>query len=310
MPRRVRLPPELLGVAFDVEQGRAHGLGTERLRSGDLARPFHGVRSSADASTLLDRCRSYAKRMRSSEFFSHLTAAELWGIPLPRQWSRGDPLHVATVGSVRSSKCRGIVGHQVFDERVITTSREGFRVADAASTWCHLAGILCQYDLVAAADYLVLDPPVPDRSEKRPLVTLTELTDRVNSYRGRGCRRARAALVRVRAGSESPRETLLRLRLVDAGLPEPELGVDVFAHDGRWIARLDMFYRTWRVAVEYDGDQHRTDSRQYDRDITRWDELTDADIRLVRIRKSAMEGNAARAVHLVRLALRKAGAPY
>lgn len=60
-----------------------------RLRRGDLERPFHGVRATAVPVTVLDRCRAYAVRMRPADVFSHVTAALLHGIPLPR-CSSGD----------------------------------------------------------------------------------------------------------------------------------------------------------------------------------------------------------------------------
>ena len=39
--------------------------------------------------------------------------------------------------------------------------------------------------------------------------------------------------------------------------------------DGVTFAYLDMGWDEWMVAVEYDGDQHRSDRRQYVKDIRR-----------------------------------------
>ena len=75
----------------------------------------------------------------------------------------------------------------------------------------------------------------------------------------------------VDPGSESPRETWLRLLLIDAGLPRPTTQIKV-ADDG-WVARLDMGWTDLKVAVEYDGGQHHTDRRQYLRDIRRMERL-------------------------------------
>ncbi len=68
----------------------------------------------------------------------------------------------------------------------------------------------------------------------------------------RACRSA--ALVRPRV--DSPMETLLRLLLVLAGLPEPEPNVSVCGADGVPRARLDLSYPEWKVGIEYDGDHH------------------------------------------------------
>lgn len=83
----------------------------------------------------------------------------------------------------------------------------------------------------------------------------------------RGLRRLRVALPYVDGGAASPKETWLRLLLIDAGLPTPTTQIPLF--DGcRPIAFLDMGWEEFKVA-EYDGDQHRSDRRQYVRDIRR-----------------------------------------
>ena len=88
---------------------------------------------------------------------------------------------------------------------------------------------------------------------------------------GRGVRAARAALALVDAGAESPRETLLRLALVDGGLPPPVVQHCVW-HEGRCVARLDLSWPRVLVAAEYDGDHHR-DRRTHSRDLARHNAL-------------------------------------
>jgi hypothetical protein len=88
----------------------------------------------------------------------------------------------------------------------------------------------------------------------------------------RGIVQLRAILPRVDPGAASPKETWLRLLLVDAGLPTPETQIPVVANY-RTIAVLDMGWERFKVAVEYDGDQHRTSRRQYVRDLRRLKEL-------------------------------------
>lgn len=78
----------------------------------------------------------------------------------------------------------------------------------------------------------------------------------------RGVRRLRRALPLVDAGAASPRETWLRLLLVDAGFPRPATQIPLVDHAGNF-AVLDMGWKEFKVAVEYDGDQHRTDRRRY-----------------------------------------------
>lgn len=85
----------------------------------------------------------------------------------------------------------------------------------------------------------------------------------------RGIRRARATLELVDGGAQSPKETWLRMLLIDAGLPRPHTQIPVFDDTGRAIAYLDMGWPDIKVAIEYDGEQHRTDRRQYTWDVRR-----------------------------------------
>ncbi|WP_231995903.1 hypothetical protein [Mycobacterium sp. 852002-51163_SCH5372311] len=88
-------------------------------------------------------------------------------------------------------------------------------------------------------------------------------------YRGaRGLRQLEELLPLVDGGAASPRETWLRLLLIDAGLPKPTTQIPVV--DGWYLVGvLDMGWEHFQVAAEYDGDQHRTDRRRYVNDINR-----------------------------------------
>ncbi|GHH78730.1 hypothetical protein [Promicromonospora soli] len=37
--------------------------------------------------------------------------------------------------------------------------------------------------------------------------------------------------------------------------------------EGRHVARVDLLYRRWKIAIEYDGDLHRTDRATWQGDI-------------------------------------------
>ncbi len=87
--------------------------------------------------------------------------------------------------------------------------------------------------------------------------------------RAPGLRRLETALPLVDAGAQSPRESYLRMLLIDAGLPRPRTQIPVLGDDGVPVAFLDLGWEESMVAVEYDGDQHRTDRRQYVKDIRR-----------------------------------------
>lgn len=85
----------------------------------------------------------------------------------------------------------------------------------------------------------------------------------------RGLQRARVSLDLVDAGAQSPKESWLRLVLVRAGLPRPQTQIAVRDDFGDAVAYLDMGWDDVKVAVEYDGEQHRNDRRQYAWDVRR-----------------------------------------
>ena len=99
-------------------------------------------------------------------------------------------------------------------------------------------------------------------------VAAAEVAPLIDRNKGaRGVRQCRTALLLLDGGAQSPKESWLRLILIDAGLPRPVTQIRVT--DGQLVAYLDMGWDAPMVAVEYDGDQHRTDRRQYVRDIRR-----------------------------------------
>ncbi|CAM4461659.1 hypothetical protein MB901379_04035 [Mycobacterium basiliense] len=123
-------------------------------------------------------------------------------------------------------------------------------------------------------------------------------------HRGaRGLRQLRAVLPRVDRGAASPKETCLRLALLDSGLPAPETQIPVVANY-RTVALLDMGWERYQVAVEYDGDQHRASRRQYVRDIRRMAKLEDLGWTVIRV---IAEDRLADVLYKVRQALRRRG---
>ncbi len=114
----------------------------------------------------------------------------------------------------------------------------------------------------------------------RPAQVL-ELADRYSGTRG--VRRARATLPLVDAGAQSPRESWLRLLLVDAGFPRPATQIPV--SDGYTTAFVDLGWDEPKIGLEYDGDQHRSDRRQFVRDIGRYEMFNRLDWLTIRVVK-------------------------
>ncbi|OBJ60589.1 hypothetical protein [Mycobacterium colombiense] len=105
---------------------------------------------------------------------------------------------------------------------------------------------------------------------------IAEVESLAERYKGhRNVRRARRALALVDAGAESPRETWLRLLLIAAGYPRPSTQIPVYGSYGELVAVLDMGWESIKLAVEYDGDHHRSDRRQFNKDIRRAESLAE-----------------------------------
>lgn len=86
-------------------------------------------------------------------------------------------------------------------------------------------------------------------------------------YKGaRGLRQLLELLPLVDGGAASPQETRLRLLYLDAGFPRPATQVPVFKRGWEVLRMLDMGWEEFKVASEYDGDQHRTNRTQYVKD--------------------------------------------
>ncbi|WP_310786048.1 endonuclease domain-containing protein [Mycobacterium sp. Z3061] len=98
----------------------------------------------------------------------------------------------------------------------------------------------------------------------------------------RDVRQLRTLLPHIDPGAASPKETWLRMLLIDAGLPTPETQIPVVVKF-RTVALLDIGWERFKVAVEYDGDQHRTNRRQYVRDTRRLKELAELGWIVIRV---------------------------
>ncbi|MGO9381594.1 MAG: endonuclease domain-containing protein [Mycobacterium sp.] len=98
---------------------------------------------------------------------------------------------------------------------------------------------------------------------------VNEVLEVADQHRGaRGLRQLETALQSVDPGSQSPKETWLRLLLIRAGLPRPTTQIPVVTA-GAQMYYLDMGWEDIMVAIEYDGEHHRLDRWQYTRDIRR-----------------------------------------
>lgn len=83
-------------------------------------------------------------------------------------------------------------------------------------------------------------------------------------------------------GAESPQESFLRLTLIDAGFTARHPDPVPRPHGRRY--HLDMGWPDLMVAVEYDGEHHRTDRSAFVRDVERSEYLAEVGWVVVRVR--------------------------
>ena len=274
MKSRISLPPELCARPFSIAEADRLGVPRTRLRRRDLKTPVRGVRvasatppapveGSAPWITRVAQVWTAARiehpRMAEGAAFSHFTAAVIHGFPLRTARIPADrPLDVTTYADSARRRRAGVTVHPLpRDERRVIV--DGLQVTHPVDTWCALSAVLTVDELVEIGDHLM--------RRQSPDATLDQLHEAVRRYAGRhGAKRLRQAAELVRARTDSRRETWLRLVLHRAGLPEPEINVSVRDAEGRHIKLGDLVYERERVLVEYDGEQHRTDSMQYHKD--------------------------------------------
>lgn len=109
---------------------------------------------------------------------------------------------------------------------------------------------------------------IAESMERYGLATLADLRAFAGAHRFHGKRRCLRALAIARPGSASVKETELRVRLELRGLPAFEINYAVpgSAYDSRTEHTVDLAIAKYRLGLEYQGDQHRSDYRQYRRD--------------------------------------------
>ena len=250
---------------FIARAGRCIGVGEERMRGRDLVRPFRGVRVLASAIRDLEmRCRAYGVRMRRSRSFASHGGAR----------STASRSGSATTGDRRGGfgphglpRWRGSgaieCGNVTSDPKLVTRAARGVACRHLAPARRGARAPGAHHDRRRA------------RARSHPLAAMDELAA---AFRRRGARRglrARAALGPSRTDG-SPAETELRLDLVEFGLPEPVVNLDILdrirpsdRHRRPGLPRLPGARRVRR----------RPPSRRpgpYARDVDRLDDLAHA----------------------------------
>ncbi|MCU1579417.1 MAG: hypothetical protein JWP19_1621 [Rhodoglobus sp.] len=279
MPARIPMP-EGLGPHFRVAHGLARGVGRGRLNGGDLDRPFWGVRALAGAAIdIRGMSYAYAARMSPRAAFSHATAAQLWGIPLPLHLQQAAPLHVSVPHPHRAPEGVNVTGHRLHIDPADMRVLDGVAVTSLERTVFDLASALPDEDLLGALDNILWW-----RRSRRFRATSSSIEDALHRFGGRrGLGRLLDLLPLASDRSDSVPETVFRLRFVRAGLPPPIPNLEVLDAQGAFLAMPDLQLTEFRMAFDYEGDHHRTDARQWRKDLRRVPLLEDAGWRHTRL---------------------------
>ena len=268
------LPADLRTGPFTLDRARGAGVPSWRLRDDALHTPTRSVRSFLPLADVVGQATAFRAALPEDIAFSHVTAAQLWGLTLPDVIAAQTELDVLRETRRNRIRRRGCNGHRGLETRG-TATRLGLPLTGLVDTWVDLGEVLdrglSRDDLVVMGDEVATrlagqpDPgsDLPDWSVG-PTLLRQELSRRV---RPSGAVVLGSALELVRAPVRSPMETRVRLMFVRAGFPEPMVNRDVHGRDGQWLLEGDLVWEARRVVGEYQGRDHASiRQRSYDAD--------------------------------------------
>ena len=298
------LPAHLETIPFTVAEARAASLSRGRLRSSDVASAGRLLYVPAGWDFELPAMARAVSAATPGAWISHVTAARLLGLWLPPWLQDNQVLHLSKTRALPPVRRDGVVGHTVLVQEGETMDWEGIHISTPARTWLDLCRVLPLEHAVAIGDQLVRQPRDGLELRTTPWATVQEIRGMLKRHpKMQGIVKARAAVELIRIGADSAPETFLRLALVDAGLPEPELQVRIVAGDP-YSPSADLGYRARRIAIQYDGGHHLTREQQ-SRDNRRDACFHSAGWRYFKFNADDLANDFRRAAGLVRAALRE-----
>jgi hypothetical protein len=276
---------------FTRAQALASGVNPESSR---FKRLVPGVYVASEVAVTPElTTRAALLRFGPDAFASHVSAARLRRVPVPAIPEE----HVTVIRQEDRRRPRGVIAHVNPSPEVVLV--RGVRVSSATQMFVELATLLSLVDLVVVGDHLV----------RTSQVSLAELVRACARSTERGARAARRAAAYVRERVDSPMETRLRMLIVLAGLPEPEVNLTIRDVDGRPLRRYDLCWRSGRVIVEYDGRHHIERDETWESDLQRREAIDDDGWRILVVTGRGIYREPERTVDRVWRLLRERGVP-
>lgn len=240
---------------FSAAEAKQLGLTSEQLRGKGFVQVSQGIHRPTDWDFDFTEAARALSAQSPGAWISHVSAARIHGLVLPPWLSDSAELHLSKPRMLPEVRRTGITGHNVLACPDEVEQVGDLWISTRARTWLDMARILPLPDLVCMGDQLVRMPRPEFEDRSTAFATLNGLWKLVGRHSNlQGIVRAREALGLMRVGSDSSPETLLRLAMLDAGLPEPELQISLWDRQGAPSA--DAGYRGRRIALQYDGAHH------------------------------------------------------
>lgn len=197
----------------------------------------------------------------TDSWLSHTTAARLHGLQLPGWAGDESVVHLSRPQiSTTTRRSPQLRSHAVVVGPGEVVDVAGLRVSRPGRVFFDLMGTLPERELVALGDQLVRRPHAELEGRDEPWETPSSLAALVAAHRRiKGIVKGRRALDQVRIGADSRPETLLRLAILDAGLPEPQLQVRP-RPDSPWSG--DLGYEDRLIVLQYEGAGHFSAAQQ------------------------------------------------
>ena len=178
------------------------------------------------------------------------TALQVMGVALPPGLADWDNVHILVPHGVSRGDRRGVITHQTRQPLVVWRLVYNLPVLHPVFHWLQLRGATDD-QMIEVGDGLLRN--------RDPWLTREQMETELAKCKGlTGAVQARRVFPLVRAGTDSIRETRVRLILVRAGLPEPVVNHNVYCAGVGIMYSVDLGYEAEKIAVEYDGGIHAT----------------------------------------------------